>query len=144
MIRLSVLALASIVCGCGCSCAVTPQLAMAEPPPLVVAPTPQAPSPASPPGRSAPADPIQAIATLSPRQVIVAAAAAREDATGYVAWKGSKAPNIERLTTLTRDLDGAITRMRDHELGRKYPPADVFAARAALRALRLFLREKGD
>jgi hypothetical protein len=81
---------------------------------------------------------------LSPHQVIAAAEAAREDATGYVAWKGSKAPNIERLTALTRDLDASITQMRGHEVDRRYPPADVFAARAALRALRLFLREKGD
>jgi hypothetical protein len=147
MIRLAPLLLASIVCGCGCSCAVKPQQAMAEPPATVVV---AAKSPAAPsislgaPGRAAPADPIQAIATLSPRQVIAAAEAAREDASGYVAWRESKPSNIERLTVLTRDLNDAITQMRGHEVGQKYPPADVSAARAALRALRLFLREKDD
>jgi hypothetical protein len=139
----ALLLLTSTLCGCGCTCG-----SKAEPPAAAVeAPRPATPALKPPPSAGpakASADPVAEVASLSPHQVIVAAEAAHDDAAGYVAWRESKPTNIERLTVLTRDLDGAITRMRAHEVGHKYPPGDVFAARAALRALRLFLREKGD
>ncbi len=84
------------------------------------------------------------IAALSPPQVIIAADEARADAAGYVAWRQSRPDNIERLTSLTRDLNAAIMAMRAHRVANRYPAADVSAARAALRSLRLFLRNKDD
>jgi hypothetical protein len=99
-----------------------------------------------PPPVSAPVDPPapSTIATLTPPEIAAAADQARRDAAGYVAWSFSRPENIDRLTTLTTGLDAAIARMKAGRVRGRYRPADVVAARAALRELRAFLVNKGD
>lgn len=131
----------------GCVCQTGPRLA-AEPPAPPRPPSPALalplPPPAPPPLPLAPPTDPDTIASLTPREVVAAAAVARADAGGYVAWKESKPDNIDKLTVLTRELDAAIAQMRAHETTRRYPPADVRSARTALQALRLFLKNKDD
>lgn len=69
---------------------------------------------------------------------------AKIDATGYVAWKKSRPENIERLTTLTLNLNGALQKMQHGKVRNRYSPGDVAAAQAALKNLQNFLQNKGD
>lgn len=119
----------------------TPEVIIVPPvPPLVVAPAVH--SAAAPP--SITPTPGASIASLSPPQLLIAADQARTDAIGYVAWKLSKPENIDRLTTLTRQVNLTITAMKAGEIKGRYQPTDVIAARASVQALRSFLRTKGD
>lgn len=81
---------------------------------------------------------------LSPQEIIAASEKARAHAAGYVAWKNSKTENIDRLTTLTSSLNLAIAQMQVGQARGKYAPADIAAARVALKNLRSFLSNKGD
>jgi hypothetical protein len=84
------------------------------------------------------------IAILTPAQIGTAATQAKTDANSYVSWHASKPDNIERMASLVSALDEAVARMREHDVGGKYPPTDVLAARTALHDLRLFLSTKDD
>lgn len=102
--------------------------------------------PDPPPIQAAPRLPPKPTVAMAPptdaKQIIAASEQARSDATGYVAWKHSKAENIDKLTVLTSSLNLAIARLRS-ERGR-YTQADVNTARSALQDLRSFLTAKGD
>lgn len=127
------LALAAFLSGCASA------PAHDDPPPRLP------PVPASVPEvvRTVPKPPAT-IATLTAPEIVVAANQAHRDATGYVAWSNSKPENIDRLTTLTSTLDAAVARMKAGRADGQYKPTDVVAARAALRELRSFLKNKGD
>lgn len=124
------LALAIVLSGC----AATP-----PPEPMLVPPEPVL----MPIVRQAPPHP-PTIAALTPPEIVVAAEQAHRDATGYVAWSRSKPENIDRLTTLTANMNAAIAQMKDGHARGRYRPTDVLAARAALNELRSFLKNKGD
>lgn len=118
----------------------TPEVIIVPPVPPVVA-VPAVHSVAPPSITPAPS---ASISSLSPPQLLIAADQARTDAIGYVAWKLSKPENIDRLTTLTRQVNLTITAMKAGEIKGRYQPTDVIAARASVQALRSFLRTKGD
>ena len=113
--------------------------AAASEPDEVVVPIPEPikteepPPPAKPPA-----------ATKEATTIIKAAEQAKIDATGYVAWKKSRPENIERLTTLTLNLNGALHRMERGKTKGHYAPGDVAAAQVALKDLQNFLQNKGD
>lgn len=138
MIRSLVCGVALLLTGCA-----TP--AHAPDAPVVVADMPPAPVkrqvavpvPPTPPGEIS-------VAALSPVELLGVADQARADASGYVAWKHSRAENIDRLADLTAALNTAVARMKAGRTGGKYRPADVLAARSAVRQLRMFLAQKGD
>ena len=131
-----VFVLALLLSGCGASPAPEPLILPPDPPPVQQAQRaqPKAPPVAAP----------STITTLTASEIVVAADQARVDATGYVAWKHSKAENIDRLTTLTTNLTAAVSQMQAGRVRGKYKPTDVVAARGALRELRSFLANKGD
>lgn len=124
--------LALLLSGCAASPAPDPLILPPDPPPIAVEPVVRAPAKSSAP------------APLTPSEIIVAADQGRTDATGYVAWKHSKAENIDRLTTLTAALNAAVAKMRAGYANGKYVTTDVMAARSALAELRSFLSNKGD
>ena len=109
--------------------------AAADPPPLPPVPEQEV---IIPPQKVTPK--AATVAVLTPKELLTAAAQAKTDATGYVAWKKSKPENIERLTTLTVNLDNAVKKMEQGH----YTPGDVVAARGALKDLQTFLQNKGD
>lgn len=126
-----VLAVAVLLAGCSAAPIDDPLPLPPDPPP---APVVRRPPPAAPP----------TIATLTPTEIVVAANQAHRDASGYVAWKKSKPENIDRLTTLTANMNAAVAAMKAGRVQGRYNPTDVMAARAAVRDLRSFLTNKDD
>lgn len=88
--------------------------------------------------------PPPAAAGVTAPGVLAAADHARADADGYVAWKQSRAENIDRLAILTQRMNAAIARMKAHQSRGLYRAADVAEARRTLAELRAFLVTKGD
>jgi hypothetical protein len=105
-------------------------------------PLPLPPDP--PPAPIAHQSPPATVATLTPPEIVLAAEQAHRDASGYVAWRLSKPENIDRLTTLTANMNAAVAVMKAGRVRGRYKPTDVLAARAAVRELRSFLANKGD
>lgn len=126
------LALAVILSGCA-----------ATPPPEPM-PVPPSPEPVVIPAARRPLPAPPTIATLTPPEIVVAADQAHRDAVGYVAWSRSKPEIIDRLTTLTANMNAAVAQLKAGRVQGRYRPTDVLAARAALRELRSFLANKGD
>ncbi len=119
----------------------------ALPPPITEPPTgpfPVKPVPSVPRKNATHEETPSDVDSLTPPQVITEATVALDQAVGYVAWKSSRADNIDQLTVLARDLDISITQMRLHGVNDKYPKIDVIKARMALHALKVFLATKGD
>ncbi len=121
----------------GCDAAAVDEEQLPTPPEFVAAPV-------EPQRELAAPRPTATVGTLTPPEIVVAADQAHKDATGYVAWSKSKPENIDRLTTLTSNMNDAVARMRAGAVHGRYRPTDVVAARAALRELRSFLSNKGD
>lgn len=124
----------------GCASKSASDLPSVLPEPPIPPPTVQHVVPPPTPTRNSAA----LIAKLSPPEIIIAADQARADATGYVAWKKSKAENIDRLGDLVKALSVAVAHMQAGRTHGKYAPTDIIAARGALRELREFLANKGD
>jgi hypothetical protein len=104
---------------------------------------PEIPVPPTPPDADSDS-PDPATSKLTPKEIMVVADQAKADAAGYVAWKDSKNENIDRLTTLTVNLNHAVATMRTNEHNGTYRAADVLNARTALHELRRFLATKDD
>jgi PBP1b-binding outer membrane lipoprotein LpoB len=128
-----------------CAAGTAPPPAYAPPPHVIVQHAPKqqnTPVPPIPLDSSDSPDP--ATSKLTPKEIVVVAEQAKADAAGYVAWKDSKNENIDRLTTLTVDLNNAVATMRANEHDGTYRAADVLNARTALHELRRFLATKDD
>jgi hypothetical protein len=107
-------------------------------------PPPEPPQAPPAPAKEAIVDLSPTVATLSAPELLEASEQARVDAQSYVAWRKSLPENIDRLNTLTQQVNLTVARMKANEIGGIYDPSDVVATRGAVRALRTFLAVKGD